>query len=315
MTVAPTVSIVTATYNRSNILRYTIESVLRQTYTDWELLVVGDACTDDTEAVVAQFGDTRIHYTNLEENCGDQSGPNNVAIQMARGQYIAFLNHDDLYFQDHIETSLDEIRTTEADLIFSTAAIVQPSRPESRERDDWDVRITAATPAGAYEPYVFSPASTWLMRRDLADQIGPWCTASETWWMPSQEFLFRAWQSGEKLRAIKKVTVLALHSGRRPGAYKRRDFEENAYFGARMASDQRLREILLSCAAATMAREQRLKEVTFSPMEFLLRCIWQVCYRPLLWLRLNPMEVRALLLFRKKGGYISHLRRLRGLED
>lgn len=314
MNVAPTVSIITATYNRSNILRYTIESVMRQTYSDWELLVVGDSCTDDTEEVVAQFGDARIHYRNLQENCGDQSGPNNAALRMATGRYLAYLNHDDLYFPDHIETSLDAICTTEADLVFSTAALVQPSGSESREHDDWDVRLTAASPTGTFEPYVFSPASSWLLRRDLTDRIGPWCAASETWWMPSQEFLFRAWRSGMTLRASRKVTVLALQSGRRPGAYKRRDFEENRYFGARMASDEHLREILLTCAAATLAREQRLREVTFSPVEFLLRCIWQIFYRPLLLLRLNPMEVRALILFRKRGGYIRHLRRLRGLE-
>ena len=67
---------------------------MRQTYSDWELLVVGDSCTDDTEEVVAQFGDARIHYRNLQENCGDQSGPNNAALRMATGRYLAYLNHD-----------------------------------------------------------------------------------------------------------------------------------------------------------------------------------------------------------------------------
>jgi glycosyltransferase involved in cell wall biosynthesis len=73
----PLVSIITATYNRSNILPYTIASVLRSTFEDWELLVVGDACTDDTEQVVSAFNDPRIRFFNLAQNVGEQSGPNN----------------------------------------------------------------------------------------------------------------------------------------------------------------------------------------------------------------------------------------------
>ena len=54
---APTVSIVAATYDSSHLLRHAIGSVLLQDFQDWELIVVGDCCTDDTEAVVAGFGD------------------------------------------------------------------------------------------------------------------------------------------------------------------------------------------------------------------------------------------------------------------
>ena len=74
------ISIITATYNRSNLLAYAINSVLRSTYEDWELIVVGDACTDDTESVVNAFGDPRIQFYNLEENFGEQSGPNNIGF-------------------------------------------------------------------------------------------------------------------------------------------------------------------------------------------------------------------------------------------
>ena len=82
----PQVSIVVATYNLSGSLRWTIESALRQTMTDWEMLVVGDACTDDTADVVASFGDDRISFLNLHVNCGDQAGPNNVGVHRTHGQ-------------------------------------------------------------------------------------------------------------------------------------------------------------------------------------------------------------------------------------
>jgi glycosyltransferase involved in cell wall biosynthesis len=83
------VSIITATYNRGNVLRYAIESVRRQTLADWEMWVVGDACTDGTGDVVRGFGDPRIHFLNLAQNVGDQSGPNNEGFQRSAGRFIA----------------------------------------------------------------------------------------------------------------------------------------------------------------------------------------------------------------------------------
>ena len=69
MSLPPLVSIVIATYNRSQVVAHAIDSVRRSTVADWELIVVGDHCTDDTEAVVAGFADPRItwavSYTHL----------------------------------------------------------------------------------------------------------------------------------------------------------------------------------------------------------------------------------------------------------
>jgi len=92
----PAVSIVMATYNRPSVLAFAIESVLAQEFADWELIVVGDACADQTAALVSSYGDPRISYVNLTTNFGEQSGPNNVGIARARGTYVAFLNHDDI---------------------------------------------------------------------------------------------------------------------------------------------------------------------------------------------------------------------------
>ena len=74
----PGVSVIIATYQRPQVLRRAIESVRASTTADWEVVVVGDACTDDTEAVVRRFGDRRIRFSNLERNFGEQSGPNNA---------------------------------------------------------------------------------------------------------------------------------------------------------------------------------------------------------------------------------------------
>jgi glycosyltransferase involved in cell wall biosynthesis len=83
---SPVVSVIMATYNRSNVLCYAIESVLWQTFKEWELWIVGDACTDDTATVVASFKDKRIHFVNLPVNTGEQSGPNNEGVKRSTGR-------------------------------------------------------------------------------------------------------------------------------------------------------------------------------------------------------------------------------------
>ncbi|MEX2567701.1 MAG: glycosyltransferase family A protein [Cyclobacteriaceae bacterium] len=94
----PLISIIIATYDASHLLKYAIKSALDSDYDNFELLVIGDCCTDDTEQCVASFEDSRIRFYNLEKNSGQQATPNNYGLKKAKGKYIAFLNQDDLFF-------------------------------------------------------------------------------------------------------------------------------------------------------------------------------------------------------------------------
>src|SRR4030095_3242553 len=148
---APAVSVVLATFNRSNILPFVIGSVLAQTRGDWELIVVGDGCTDDSEDVVARFNDPRIRFINLRQRVGDQSGPNNEGVRQARGRFVAFLNHDDLWFPDHLERTLETLDKTGAALTFT---LQLEADPDAR----W--RVNASYPDGGFDPIVHPNAST-----------------------------------------------------------------------------------------------------------------------------------------------------------
>src|SRR6185437_3443038 len=78
----PTVSVILSTYNWSSALACALRSVQLQSFADYEVLVVGDGCTDDSEAVVASFGDMRFKWHNLERHSGSQSGPNNYGLSV-----------------------------------------------------------------------------------------------------------------------------------------------------------------------------------------------------------------------------------------
>src|SRR6185436_12496031 len=103
----PLVTVVTTTYDWPSALRVAMESVLAQTFRDFEYLVVGDGCTDGTAALVASFADPRIRWHNLARNSGNQSVPNRAAVEMARGKYVAYLNHDDIWFPNHLESLVE----------------------------------------------------------------------------------------------------------------------------------------------------------------------------------------------------------------
>lgn len=94
----PLVSIIMTTYNRADLIGAAITSVLAQTYQNWELLILDDASTDDTKAVVTPYhtNDPRIHYLPAAQNLGIT--PNrNRGLEVAAGQYIAVLDSDDLW--------------------------------------------------------------------------------------------------------------------------------------------------------------------------------------------------------------------------
>jgi glycosyltransferase involved in cell wall biosynthesis len=115
----PLVSVTIATYNRGKLLcEKTLPSVLGQTYQNFEIIIVGDCCTDDTEERIAKLADSRIRFYNLSQRGPYPKDrklmwfvagvpPINRALEDVRGDWIAHLDDDDLWQPHHLETSLE----------------------------------------------------------------------------------------------------------------------------------------------------------------------------------------------------------------
>lgn len=99
------VSIVMPTWNCARFIGESIESVRRQSYRNWELLVVDDCSADNTEEIVMSFGDSRIRYIRNAVNSG-AAVSRNRALKEARGRWIAFLDSDDLWTADKLERQI-----------------------------------------------------------------------------------------------------------------------------------------------------------------------------------------------------------------
>jgi glycosyltransferase involved in cell wall biosynthesis len=128
----PFFSIIVPTYNRVKTLQKTIKSVLNQTFTDFELLIMDDGSTDDTSIMVGAILDSRIIY-EWAENSGGPARPRNRGIALARGDWICFLDADDWWTPDKLKVCFDNINER-VDLIYHDLEIVSLSSDQLRRR-------------------------------------------------------------------------------------------------------------------------------------------------------------------------------------
>ena len=99
------VSIIMPTYNAVKYIRESIQSILDQTYENWELIVVDDCSVDETVSVINTYVDDRIHLVKLPENKG-AAVARNTALENVSGKYIAFLDSDDLWHKEKLSKQL-----------------------------------------------------------------------------------------------------------------------------------------------------------------------------------------------------------------
>jgi glycosyltransferase involved in cell wall biosynthesis len=129
------ISVVVPTYNRASYIGKTIQSALKQSYTHFELIIVDDGSTDDTEAVVSSFKDDRVKY--WRKTNGERAAARNFGVQKACGVYITFLDSDDLFMPDHLMEAILYINNNPGINIFHqgynvidpTGKVIYPWKP------------------------------------------------------------------------------------------------------------------------------------------------------------------------------------------
>jgi cellulose synthase/poly-beta-1,6-N-acetylglucosamine synthase-like glycosyltransferase len=133
----PRVSVITPAHEAGRYLLATIESVLAQTYPDWEMIVADDASADNTAAVVRDLGDERVRVVRAERNRGP-AGARNLAIEHANGELLVFLDADDCLLPSYLETMVglydaEQKRCADVGIVACDATILGPTgeRPQS----------------------------------------------------------------------------------------------------------------------------------------------------------------------------------------
>ena len=169
------ISVVIPTFNRAGWLRHALDSVLAQTYQDFEIVVVDDGSTDDTQSVVRSYGQqVRYVYQNNE----GRGAARNTGVQDARGDLIAFLDSDDNCYPDRLERQVEYLhRHPEAEFLHGPVDVLRQDgskdAPESR-------RIAGLFARAAKRGYTYANllrsclifSSTTLVKKTLFERVG-----------------------------------------------------------------------------------------------------------------------------------------------
>lgn len=217
----PRTSVVIPSYNSAETLPRAIDSVLSQTVDNLEVIVVDDASTDNTEAVLAEYEDDRVRFTAHETNKGG-SAARNTGIELAVGEYVAFLDADDEWYSQKLDRQIRELearpdgyvgahcarafdRSTAAQVGYSLARLVGARNPDPpKEGRDAVIR-------GVLLGHVSPGASTLLIESDTVSEMGGFDTSfprHQDW-----EFLIRMCKHG-KVAYVDKPLVIKHGTGR-----------------------------------------------------------------------------------------------------
>lgn len=236
----PRVTVIISTYNWSTVLPYSIGSVLSQTDPDFELLVVGDGCTDDSEQVVTAIEDSRVRWINLPKGTGHQSGPNNEGLRQARGELIAYLGHDDLWLPHHLASHVASLENG----------------------TDWSCSIFAAVaPDGNVSPQIpredgrgWMAPSAVVHRRGVTETIGGWRDYRGLSLGPEDDLWRRALAAGFEFEFVRRLTGIKFPASTRPAVYRERPCHEQAAWLRRIETEPNLEIVELSNMVASLNR-------------------------------------------------------------
>lgn len=288
---SPTVTVIIATYNKEQTLRYAVESVLWQTYKDFECWVIGDCCTDSSEQLITNITDPRVHWFNLPENSGYQSAPTNEGLRRASGKYIAYLNDDDIWLPNHLHELVHGLESNQADFAYSM--IERLSSAVERHVDIPNYPDAARPPE----------ASATLHTRMAIDTIGYWKLPMETRMNPRVEFFRAAQLAGYSFVLIPVLTVLKF--GSQKGAYGKAG--QQAAYMALIREDPQFVQKELS-ALLVQAAHQLDGPISLRQLRVqLLQSIQRVLVK-------RKIEPGHLAFWRKPGQRIKKWRKYQGLD-
>lgn len=246
---APSVSVIIPTFNWSAALGCAVRSALLQTMQDFEILVVGDGCTDDSERVIRDFGDRRISWHNLDRNHGSQWAANNYGLEAARSDIVAYLGHDDIWYPTHLEAVLRAARTHGAQIVTSIMAMYGPPGSGC-------CGIAGVFATGAYASRDFVPPSAFAHSKSL-------CTEDNRWQSPDRHglpidvlFINGLIAGGGTLASTGELTCFKFNAAWRRDIYKTKTVAEQERMLAQVESgvDFRQAELLGIVQAALAGR-------------------------------------------------------------
>ena len=190
------ISVVIPAYNHEKFIGPAIDSVLSQSFQDFELIIVDDGSTDKTADVIKEYNDSRIRYFYQENQ--DAFNTINRGMDLAEGEFISILNSDDIYSPDRLQRLLDKQQETGAQCLFSDVIPISDSGEEFTDPDfGWNIwhqknRDFYKESGNLYTAFLkgnfMVTTSNLFMSRAAAEKIGKFCSLR---YLHDYDFIFR----------------------------------------------------------------------------------------------------------------------------
>lgn len=206
----PLISVIIPAYNSSRFIEETVLSVLNQTYKEFELLIVDDGSTDSQKEIVQRIArcDTRINYF-YQQNQG-VSAARNFGFKKSSGEYVAFLDSDDVWLPDNLRLKLDKFMSGNYGLVHSDAIVIDENSNLTEEKLQGAEGMILQDML-AWEGTRIPGPSSVLVKRSVIDQIGVFDKNLST--SADQDFFFRIAACFEIGRVPEVTWKYRVHNG------------------------------------------------------------------------------------------------------
>jgi len=218
---SPLISVVIPAYNHERYVGYAVESVISQTFQDFELIVVNDGSTDNTGEVVQSFEDSRLRYYYQQNR--DAFNTINRGISLAKGKYIAILNSDDVFEINRLKLLLDYCQANQKVCVFSDVVPIDDENDELNDQSfGWNIwhqnnRDVYFSTKDLYTAFLHGnfmvTTSNLFMTTEAANQVGPFCSLR---YLHDYDFIFRMiahFKDGVAYVHDKKLLYYRIHGG------------------------------------------------------------------------------------------------------
>lgn len=211
----PKVSIIIPAYNSSKFIDRTIQSVLDQTYKDWELIIVDDLSKDNTRDKILHWSqkDSRIKYIFLDKNSGGPAHPKNIAFTKTTGKYIAYLDHDDEWLPEKLQTQIDILESDSSIGMISCEGITVDENGKEIDRAKIkEIPEEGVFPSILYTDYISSNSSI-VLPREVIEKVGGRDVSPDIGIAEDREFEMRVATNSYKLFVIHKpLFIYRMHT-------------------------------------------------------------------------------------------------------
>ncbi len=170
---SPLISVIIPFFNASRYLKESIESVISQTFDDWELILIDDGSTDDSVQIVTRLSLTEPRIKILSQKNAGQAAARNNGIKSSKAKFIAFLDADDIWVKNKLEVQLKHLESEKVDVIYSLGILMFENDNNRTEPYHWVTgRLDGMAMFEELTKSNFMNPGTVLLRRSIFDKVG-----------------------------------------------------------------------------------------------------------------------------------------------